>query len=85
MNIATHRGLPLVLFVQTFLKVGSSSQIQEEVQGDQDTTQEDPTGNITESIHGANEGRMVKDMRVLVITHPVKQQERLMRAKSTLA
>ena len=55
MNIATHRGLPLVLFVQTFLKVGSSSQIQEEVQGDQDTAQENPTENITESIRGPNE------------------------------
>ena len=85
MNIATHRGLPLVLFVQTFLKVGSSSQIQEEVHGDQDTTQEDPTGNITESIHGANEDRMMKAMRVLVITLPVNQQERSMRVQSTLA
>jgi len=54
-NIATHRGLPLVLFVQAFVKVGSSSQIQEKVQGDQDTAQEDPTENITESIRGPNE------------------------------
>ena len=30
-NIATHRGLPLVLFVQAFDKGGSSSQIEEEV------------------------------------------------------
>ena len=37
MNIATHRGLPLVLFVQAFDKGGSSSQIEEEVYVHQDT------------------------------------------------
>jgi hypothetical protein len=44
-----------VLFVQAFEKVGSSSQIQEEVQVGQDTTQVDPTEDNMETIHGTNE------------------------------
>ena len=36
-NIVAQRGLPLVLFVQAFDKVGSSSQIEEEVYVHQDT------------------------------------------------
>jgi len=54
-NIATHRGLPLVLFVQAFDKGGSSSQIEEEVHVHQDTTQQEATEDITNSTHGPNE------------------------------
>ena len=52
-NIATHGGLAPALFIQALEKVGSSK-VQEEVQTRQDTTQEDPTKDSTETIHGPN-------------------------------
>jgi hypothetical protein len=51
-DIATHHGSPLLLFVQAFEKVACTSQIQEERQ---DTTQKDPTEDSMETFHGRNE------------------------------
>jgi hypothetical protein len=55
-NIAINRGLPLVLFVQAFEKVGSRSQVEEEVHGERETIMEDTTDEGSEAIHESIEG-----------------------------
>ena len=81
MNIATHRGLPLVLFVQAFDKGGSCSQIEEEVHVHQDTTQQEATEDITESTHGPNEDNNDEGHEGVGNNPPCEATERLMRAK----